>query len=229
MSFSIIIPYRPDNGPRDDIFVWNVRRLGKLMPGTEILTSDCDPGPFNRAQCINRAVKMATEENLLIVDADTVWDPLVHRNAEQILNWDSWGWPFSQCEMLDQATAGSLQAAPYGVYLGDMPLTLETIVVADTHDYLGAPMSGCLVMRNDEFRKVGGFDERFEGWGYEDQAFMFAATEELGHPTRMQGSIYHIWHPRSDNENVGSEVARTNRLRYENYVANYLTEKRSYI
>jgi hypothetical protein len=43
---------------------------------------------------------------------------------------------------------------------------------------------------------MGGFDERFVGWGFEDMAFQATIVGLYGHE-RIEGDVYHLWHDRS--------------------------------
>lgn len=45
------------------------------------------------------------------------------------------------------------------------------------------------------WEKVGGFDERFDGWGGEDKSFLYACDTLCGPPERVCGPAFHIWHP----------------------------------
>jgi hypothetical protein len=47
------------------------------------------------------------------------------------------------------------------------------------------------------FDDLGGFDERFKGWGFEDMAFQSAICGLYGYE-RIPGDVVHLWHPRSE-------------------------------
>lgn len=55
---------------------------------------------------------------------------------------------------------------------------------------------GLTIVPRAVWDRVGGFDERFIGWGYEDAAFLIAAGEF----DRLSGPAYHFWHPDSSTE-----------------------------
>jgi predicted glycosyltransferase involved in capsule biosynthesis len=66
--------------------------------------------------------------------------------------------------------------------------------------------------------EVGGFDERFVGWGGEDNAFWHACTVISGaEPARVPGYAYHLWHPAASNKRDAQY--RTNRELWRRYSA----------
>jgi hypothetical protein len=46
------------------------------------------------------------------------------------------------------------------------------------------------------YEKVGGFDDRFQGWGHEDVAF-YACARTVNGMEQLPGIAYHLWHPLS--------------------------------
>jgi predicted glycosyltransferase involved in capsule biosynthesis len=51
------------------------------------------------------------------------------------------------------------------------------------------------------FEQVGGFDEKFVGWGGEDNAFWHSCKIVSGEPLRIDGFVYHLWHEKADKSN----------------------------
>ena len=51
-------------------------------------------------------------------------------------------------------------------------------------------------MRADLWRDVGGFDDRFHGWGGEDFALGCALRSLSGqYAHKLAGTLRHLWHP----------------------------------
>ncbi|MFE9609912.1 glycosyltransferase [Streptomyces sp. NPDC006012] len=61
--------------------------------------------------------------------------------------------------------------------------------------YVRRPPGGCIWLRNGLFRRIGGMDERFEGWGGEDQDFEWR-VDRYGSLDRHPDPIVHLDHPR---------------------------------
>jgi hypothetical protein len=57
--------------------------------------------------------------------------------------------------------------------------------------------SCCIAVPRAVFEDLGGFDERFRGWGYEDMAFQ-SIIVGLYPWGRVEGDVIHLWHPRSE-------------------------------
>ena len=56
-----------------------------------------------------------------------------------------------------------------------------------------AQSHGVMAVRRECFLEVGGYDPRFQGWGYDDIAFDVAAGRWSSR--RVDGDLFHIWHP----------------------------------
>lgn len=56
--------------------------------------------------------------------------------------------------------------------------------------------SSLLVIPRKVWDAVGGFDERFVGYGWEDLAFWAACCAVAGGYDRVPGTVYHLWHER---------------------------------
>ena len=51
------------------------------------------------------------------------------------------------------------------------------------------------IMPKEAFKEVGGWDERFRGWGGEDHAAMRAMDTLYWPHKTLPTPVYHIWHP----------------------------------
>jgi predicted glycosyltransferase involved in capsule biosynthesis len=78
--------------------------------------------------------------------------------------------------------------------------------------------SGVTAIPRGLWDAVGGYDERFVGWGWEDLSLWSACCALAGYE-RVPGPIYHLWHPRSWEQNEGSPDHPRNQVLGERYLA----------
>lgn len=190
-------------GPRDEhrdrMWAYVKRRWGRLgvpifegIPTAELYDGGVDE-PYNRSQALNNAVSDASAQRpdwdvVFAVDADTVVPPAQAGFAAQL------------------AVESHRAALAYREYV---PLTREATArllsgstapptLADVKDPPGvtrANVSGCIVVPRFLWDRIGGFDERFVGWGGEDVAFAAACRVLCGSIERVDGRVFHLWHP----------------------------------
>lgn len=84
--------------------------------------------------------------------------------------------------------------------------------VIDTFDW---SVGAAIMSSVDEWERVGGQDERFTGWGFEDVAFAVAAEKMGNRPIKMGGVMNHLWHPSAEKS---GEAYEYNEMLYKRYV-----------
>lgn len=183
---------RPDGGPRTDamaaVFAWWSEN------GMPIAYAAQSPGdePFAKALLYNTATRDPDAEGWdvgIFIDADILpgsFDQIeaaidvAARSGRLVLAHDH------KYDLPEDATRRILagHAAPAGVAAElDLPYERNTF-------------SSVVVVPRKLWDAVGGFDEGFVGWGWEDLAF-FWACRSLGFGYhRVGGAVYHLWHPR---------------------------------
>jgi hypothetical protein len=65
--------------------------------------------------------------------------------------------------------------------------------LAFERQYFNAPSIGCVALSTQTFLQTGGLDERYQGWGYEDLAFV-DACQRVAPLRRVPGPAFHLWH-----------------------------------
>ena len=202
-----LVPWRTDDGPRAD--AWRVcrRRWEALFPDWPIYEGVSPPGPFQRSAAINDAAARAGAWDIaLIIDADVmlpasnVGAAVLRADASGKVVWAHRRWR----EMTEHATKKlvnpNLEAAdlyaegalgPGGIEAPTFSADLDLIVSSTT----ALSMSCCMAVTRKAWDLIGGFDERFVGWGHEDSAFA-AATAHYAGWDRIEGDVLNLWHPR---------------------------------
>lgn len=162
--------------------------------GCPQITADSGHDPFNRAASRNLVVADAIEmgvDVLVISDADTIPSP------------------------------AGLHAAIDAAANGGMHYPFDRYLYVGTDNPLGGNTGGIHVCRPEVWQEIGGQDERFTGWGGEDDQIYAAATCLIGEPTYHPGWVVSLWH--ASVRDVGSErwqpnselAARYHRLRHD--------------
>lgn len=188
---SLLIPYRAGDPWRDEVWRWMESAWRKHMPRAEICTGD-DPAqvPFSRSAAVNAAARKATSDVLVNLDADTWLEPRGIRKAASLIRKEGHDHEMfvpkaRKFHLLEEDSRRLIRRNQPGDF-GDAPTRAP-------HDKFHIPAP--TVMSRRVFEAVNGFDERFIGWGCEDNAFMLA-LQTLGQRIRTQiGDAYHVWHP----------------------------------
>lgn len=209
MEVAILVPRRADQGHRDRL--WSYARAAWSEYFTwPIVEGHHDAGPFNRSAAVNRAAAMAGDWDVaLIIDADVVPDPAgimdaVNTAAET-------GAPASGFKVRHNLDRRGTETILKG-YTGNWNRFIK-----DSHPLC---ISGALAVRRDLWDKVGGFDELFVGWGFEDTAFSIACETISGHKLfEADCVLWHLWHQRSPEHNHRLPDFQSNRQRREAYTA----------
>ena len=67
---------------------------------------------------------------------------------------------------------------------------------ADCDTYGKGGLGNVVVFRRTTWEQVSGFDERFGLWGGDDAAFAYACEAMVAPTRRIDGDMWHLWHPR---------------------------------
>lgn len=209
----LIVPRRRDGGHRDRVWDFCKRYWTATRPKWRIVEGDHDEGPFNRAAAINRAAR-GRWDVAVILDADTLLDAEAIDSAiEQTLDTKAVSLPFSHRLLL---SARGTERVLAGEEHWDR--WVESVQRPnDRYRYI----SGSLVVPRCLWDAVGGFDERFCGWGGEDDAFFAACTVLSGHDartSRIPGKAWHLWHQTSPWMDRNSALYRMARALAERYL-----------
>lgn len=188
MRVVICVPWRGGNPSRERL--WAAMRPYMERTGYPVYTGDSDPSrPFNRAEARNVAAEAAGDWDIAcFIDADTYIPP----------------------DQLEQAIAlvakSGGAALPYTRFLSMHPDTGETRerIMTGGANFL---ISGDVVVARECFDKVGGWDERISGYGWEDGAFLkmvlALSTLEL-----VIGTMVGYEHTRTEDEEPEVVIAR---------------------
>ncbi len=196
MNVAIVVPRRA-HGWRD--LLWNYCRPHWEAIGYPIHEVEHTEGLFNRSWCLNRGAEEAGDwDVLLLVDADVVV-PAAQVHAAASLAMVGGSYTVAGDErygLLQSGTDHLLRGYAFErwrEFRVDQCREHRFECGMTNHNF----NSHAVAIRRDLWDTVGGFDERFEGWGHEDGAFLAAC--ETFHPgiDRIPGPVVHLWHERA--------------------------------
>lgn len=212
MKVAILAPWRPGSPDRQKLWDFSRTRWEQINPDWTIYEAPGPiDGPFNRSAAINQAAALAGDWDVaLIIDCDVIANPqavrygveLAHSAGQMVVTHD-------ERVMLSKEGTPKVLAGETGSWRA--PGMVERI----WHD----SVSCSVAVARPLWDRIGGFDELFIGWGYEDSAFRIAAETLLGTPLiRLSSELFHLWHPLSPETNKRSPTLAANRVRMDRYL-----------
>jgi hypothetical protein len=150
-------------------------------------------GGFNRSWAANIGVRHAAPEAsyICVLDADILTDSrFIERNLARMRDGGHGAHlPFELLTTMDQPSSD--RAIRHRCEQGHPDVPAEQVRALQLRDVPGA----CVWVRRDFYERLGGHDERFEGWGGEDDDLL-ARMEANGRVTRFPDQTLHMYHPR---------------------------------
>lgn len=184
MNVRLIVPRRSDGGHRDRLWRFCEQHWRRALPDAEIVEGHHDDGPFNRSAAINGAAHSMWDV-AVIVDADVVVDAdQIRAGIRLAVDTEAMVLPFRQRRSVSRRGTEQILHGAGGSW---------TRWVEETQAW---NVSTCVIVPRRLWDDVGGFDERFVGWGGEDEMF-HAACMALAGVERVDGDAWHLWHPLS--------------------------------
>jgi hypothetical protein len=149
-------------------------------------------GHFAKAWAVNAGVRHTPVEAplLCVLDTDVLADDRfldrnLARRDDGALAW----LPYRRMYCLDPASSHAAVRARIGA--GARATRLDRVRAL----VLREPPGACLWVRREVFLDIGGFDERYEGWGGEDDDVV-ARLGRAGRVVRHDDPLIHLSHPR---------------------------------
>ena len=209
---SLLLPFASNDSRRVNIFCWVQRRWAHLFPGWQLCLGRDSEEDFNRSRARNEAFKCSTGDILVLSDADTICTPgQIVEAIRRVQSGVPWVVAHDKYYSLTEHYTNELLTERPDVDLGSLPKYESNWVMTNTSQ------AGVLVIPREGWEKVGGYDERFKGWGYEDNEFAVRLDREWGFHQRVSGPMLHLWH--DPGENFSQPHIAHNELLYQKTVA----------
>ena len=202
-NVSVLIPYKESNEYREKNLSWIKSRYETIMPNAEICIGYYNEEPFSKSAAINNAAKKATRDIFIIADADIAFNIDKIKNAIESLNFSPWLIPYRSLTYIDLEKTNELCKRNPDIRLNDADFQgCSKIDIINGYQLIG----GINIVPRKYFEKVGGFDERFRGWGGEDDAFQRALDYLCGQHSRLEMTMWHFYHPLEPKENRENNI-----------------------
>lgn len=198
----VLVPYRGATEHRQELHDYT-QRLWSDLAWTRgdihiHVAGDGQTGPvFSVAKAVNNAWRQGSGEYVMIFGSGHA--PPTSEHLDGILDRLTahvWTACFESVRMLSEKATRRLLA-------GESTAGPNTVKAGRT---VGHCM-GILAMRRHALEDVGGMDERFNGWGYEDTALRDLLTRAFGPTPKPNGALTTLWHPLAPRKNVGANRA----------------------
>lgn len=195
MRTVILVPRRA-HPERDKLWEWCKVRWQRYHPTLQIYEGHHEGGPFNRSAAINTASRLADADGpwdyAIIIDADIflrasqVRDAVKRAQKTGRVTWAHTRWRGLNSEWTKKIVG---RGRDMGAEIRDVDMD---VLVEKTNPI---SWSCCIVVPRKVWDAIGGFDERFVGWGFEDHAFRAVVCGLYGWE-RLKGDVYHLFHER---------------------------------
>jgi hypothetical protein len=208
MRTVVLVPRRADGGRRDVLWAWLARRWAIEHPDWEVFEGHHNDGLFNRSAAINSAAKAAGRWDVAVIaDADSlVGADQIDAAVAKAVDTGAMVIAYEQYCYLNKTMSDRIMAGWTGSWWDGVEFTLANTC------------SNMNVVTRKLWNAVGGFDEGFEGWGWEDCAFS-SASAALGGRERVPGVLWHLWHQPSQENNQDSPEWQAGLARLNRYSA----------
>jgi GT2 family glycosyltransferase len=170
-----------------------VPRLGGALPhaGARAVFVH-NPGPFNKGWGFNVGARLASGSVLAFCDADVLVGASLDKALRYCARDVAIAKPYVRLVDLTQAQTRALRARTLD------PATIDAR--SPGREAIGESIvlcGGLFAMRRDAFVHIGGFDERFVGWGGEDDAMSLKVERARLPCVELDDEVaLHLWHAR---------------------------------
>lgn len=153
-------------------------------PGWRVVEAIAPDGRWCKGAAVNPAATTVTEPVVVVADAD-VWAGNLEEAVRLVANGAPWVVPHQRVHRLTERATDRLIAG------GGGPFELEEPA------YTGIQGGGVVVLPRTTLVEIP-LDERFRGWGQEDQAWGIALHHLVGAAHRLTDDLLHLWHEKQE-------------------------------
>lgn len=176
-----------------------------------------NPGPFNKAWGLNVGVRLTRSPVLVFSDADLIVPEVLPRSIQLCAQGYGVVKPYRRLHDLTPEESRELRSRT------DQWQSLATPGRAADRGAIGEHLvlcGGLFAIRRDVFMQLGGWDERFIGWGGEDDALTYKVQRKRISTLELdEVPALHLWHPRPHAQTLGQPHYAANKALLAGYRA----------
>lgn len=188
-SVSMVVPHRYGDFHRDRNWKHARAYYEKMMDGIEICVGNTNSIPYSKSEAVNDGVRKSTRNILIIADSDVLIDIDTLKEGIDMLSKYSFIIPYNKLVRLDKETTDHIISK--SIYTENVYTRKSEIIKAESR-----MVGGIYITTKEDYKNIGGFDERFRGWGGEDDAVLCCVKHIYGSYHRLKGTLYHLYHER---------------------------------
>jgi len=138
---------------------------------------------FHRTKMLNEMAKRVSEDIIVVCDADVILPEDQLRKSIELLKENDVVYPYTSFVKLDRYISMQFR---------DNPNSIPTGVSMNS-------VGGMIFFKRESYLEAGGENEEFISWGVEDRELNIRFNK-LGYKiARVEGNLYHLWHPKGVN------------------------------
>lgn len=200
---TLMIPFTSNDPIRKENFRWLLQYWRNELPDAEIIIGSSYSKPFCKNEALNKCARRAHGKVLVILDADAYLEGEILTEAANMIVEEErngnkiWLVPYRNLYRLTHlATEAVRSYPPLSPKRFPIPPLLENVEDHGDKRRYGHRYGAMLMMfPREAYTVLGGFDERFKGWGGEDIALVRSLDTLYAKHKSLERSIYHLWHP----------------------------------
>ncbi len=186
MSVAVVVPYGGTCPYRRRAWAWVQARYAEAHPGWDLIQAGVPAEKWRKGAAVNPAVAHCRAEIVVLADAD-VWTEGLTAAVAAVDDGAAWAMPHYNLHRLsEEGTSAVLAGADWREQaLDDLD---------GKKPYRGIMGGGVLVARRETLEEIP-VDERFTGWGQEDECHALALHTLAGEAWRGNADLLHLYHP----------------------------------
>lgn len=200
-KISLLIPFSSGNKERKENLKWLLKYYKHVLPEAEIVIGKSRSKVFCKNEALNHAARRSRGRVLVVLDSDAyLKGKIINKCADKILeHLDNHLWyvPYRHLYRLTkECTKEIIESSPHSPIKISSPPSVQCVEKhGHTSKYGHRYGAMCMMFPREAYELLGGFDERFKGWGGEDVALLRALDTLYGRHKTSNNDILHLWHP----------------------------------